>query len=404
MYDTIIVGARCAGSPLAMLLARKGYRVLLVDKATFPSDTLSSHTLAAFGVIHLQRWGLLDRLAATNTPPIHSQTFDTGSIVLRGSATGHVAPDYAPHRYVLDSLLLDAAVEAGAEVRMGFQVQELVWEGNRVVGIRGRTSDGALVTELASLVIGADGKHSFVARNVQASLYDTHPARTCQYYSYWSGVPMEDINVYVRDHCDILAWPTNQGLTLVGVNLPHERFHTFRTDIEGTFLRTLEQVPQLAERVRAGRREERFRGTADLPFFFRQSHGAGWALVGDAGSAQDPIGGHGMSNAFRDAEFLMEAIDAGLGGNRPLAMTLADYEQRRNEARRPMYEFIYALAALEPFPPQMQRLFAALQGNQPAIDRLFGALGGTVSLSEFFAPDNSERIMAGAEPVEEVAA
>jgi 2-polyprenyl-6-methoxyphenol hydroxylase-like FAD-dependent oxidoreductase len=285
MYDTIVVGARYAGSPLAMLLARKGYHVLLVDKATFPSDTLSSHTLTPSGIIRLQRWGLLDRLTATDTPPIHAQTLDAGSFVLRGSAEGRVAPDYAPRRFMLDPLLLAAAAEAGAEVRTGFRVQELVWEGDQVVGIRSRTSGGARVTERAPLVIGADGKHSFVARSVQASFYDTHPARTCQYYSYWSGVPVEDMTVYVRDHCDLLAWPTNQGLTLVGVNLPHEKFHAFRTDIEGTFLRSLEQVPQLAERVRAGRREEHFMGTADLPFFFRQSHGAGWALVGDAGSS-----------------------------------------------------------------------------------------------------------------------
>jgi 2-polyprenyl-6-methoxyphenol hydroxylase-like FAD-dependent oxidoreductase len=221
--------------PLAILLASKGYRVLLVDKATFPSGTLSSHTLAAFGVIHLQRWGLLDRLVATDTPPIHAQTPDAGSFVLRGTAVGHVAPDYAPRRFVLDSLLLDAAVEAGAEVCTGFQMQELVWEGNQVVGIRGRTPGGAMVTERAPLVTGADGRHSFVARSLQASLYDTHPARTCQYYSYWSGVPVEDLTAYLRDHCDILAWPTNQGLTLVGVNLPHERLHAFRSEIEGTF-------------------------------------------------------------------------------------------------------------------------------------------------------------------------
>jgi flavin-dependent dehydrogenase len=400
MYDTIVVGARCAGSPLAMLLARKGYRVLLMDKATFLSDTLSTHTLTQSGVIQLQRWGLLDRLAATDTPPIHAWTLDMGPFALRGTAAGHVAPDYAPRRRVLDPLLLDAATEAGAEVRMGFRVEELVWEGNQVIGIRGRTRGGASVKELAPLVIGADGKHSFVARSVQASLYDAHPARTCCYYSYWSGVPVEDLTVYVRDRCDILAWPTNQGLTLVGINWPQEKFHEYRTDIEGNFLRTLEQVPQLAERVRAGRREERLMGTADLPFFFRQSHGAGWALVGDAGSAQDSIGGLGISNAFRDAELLAEAIVAGLGGNRPLATTLADYEQRRNEATRPMYEFIYELAALAPLPPKMQRLFAALQGNQAATDRIFGVLGGTVSFREFFAPDNIERIMRRAELAE----
>jgi 2-polyprenyl-6-methoxyphenol hydroxylase-like FAD-dependent oxidoreductase len=126
MYDTIIVGARCAGSPLAMLLARKGYRVLLVDKATFPSDTLSTHSLTPDAVVYLKRWGLLDRLAATDTPPIHTQTFDAGSIVLRGTPAGHVAPLYSPRRHVLDPLLLAAAAEAGAEVRMGFRVQELL--------------------------------------------------------------------------------------------------------------------------------------------------------------------------------------------------------------------------------------------------------------------------------------
>jgi 2-polyprenyl-6-methoxyphenol hydroxylase-like FAD-dependent oxidoreductase len=396
MYDTIVVGARCAGSPLAMLLARKGYRVLLVDKATFPSDTLSTHSLTPDAVIYLQRWGLLDRLAATDTPPIHTQTLDAGSLVLRGTPAGQVAPFYGPRRRVLDPLLLDAAAEAGAEVRMGFRVQELVWEGNQVTGIRGRTPDGAMVTELAPLVIGADGKHSFVARSVQASFYDDHPARTCSYYSYWSGVPAEDMTVYVRDHCDILVLPTNEGLTLLAVHRPQEKFHAFRTDIEGNFLRTLEQVPQLAERVRAGRREERFMGTADLPFFFRQSHGAGWALVGDAGHTKDSIGGHGINDAFRDASFLVEAIEAGLGGNRLLATTLAEYEQRRNKAARPMYEFLYKLAALAPFPPEMQRLFTALQGNQPATDRLFGVLGGTVSFPEFFAPDNISRILTGA--------
>jgi len=400
MYDAIVVGARCAGSPLAMLLGRLGYRVLLVDKATLPSDTLSTHTLAQFGVIQLQRWGLLDRLAATDTPPIHFQTLDAGTFVLRGTAAGHVAPDYAPLRSVLDPLLLAAAAEAGAEVRMDFRVQEILCEGDQVIGIHGRTPGGAPVTEYASLVIGADGKHSFVARNVQASHYDTHPARTCCYYSYWSGVPVEDMTVYVRDQSDIIVVPTNQGLTLLAINWPHEKFHDYRMDIEGNFIRTLEQVPQLAERVRAGRREERFRGTADLPFFFRQSHGAGWALVGDAGYAHDSILGHGISNAFRDAELLAEAIDAGLGGNRPLATALADYEQCRNEAARPMYEFIYELAALAPFPPNMQRLFTALQGDQSATDRIFGVLGGTVSLREFFASDNIERIMRRAELAE----
>ncbi len=389
MYDIIVIGARCAGSPLAMLLARKGYRVLLVDKATFPSDTLSSHYIQQSGVIRLQRWGLLDRLAVTDTPPVRGFTFDVGPFALRGVPASHVAPDYCPRRRVIDLLLFEAAVEAGAEARMGFVVEELVWDGNRVIGIRGRTPGGATVTELAPLVIGADGMHSLVARSVQAPTYEARPGLTCNYYSYWSGVPVEDFELYSRDHCVFGVAPTNEGLTVVVTIWPREQFRTYRADIEANFLRTLDQAPQLAERVRAGRREERFMGTTDLPFFFRQPYGAGWALVGDAGYHRDPVTAQGMSDAFRDAELLAEAIDVGLGGIRPLDTALADYEQRRNEAVRPMYEFTHELATLEPPAPEMQQLFNDLHGDQAATDRFFGLLGGTVSFPAFFAPDNN---------------
>src|SRR5262249_45443341 len=161
-------------------------RILLVDKATFPSDTLSSHYIQQSGVIQLQRWGLLDRLATTDTPPVRGITFDVGSFALSSTPASHVAPDYCPRRRVIDLLLFKAAMEAGAEARMGFVVDELVWDGSRVVGIRGRASGGATVTELASLVVGADGMHSLVARSVQAPTYEARPGLTCNYYSYWS--------------------------------------------------------------------------------------------------------------------------------------------------------------------------------------------------------------------------
>jgi flavin-dependent dehydrogenase len=289
---------------------------------------------------------------------------------------------------VIDLLLLEAAIEAGAEVCMGFVVDELVWDGNRVVGIRGRAPSGVTVTELAPLVVGADGMHSLVARSVQAPTYETRPGLTCNYYSYWSGVPVENFELYSRDRCTFGVAPTNEGLTVVVTIWPKEEFHTYRADIEGNFLRTLDLAPQLAERVRAGRREERFMGTTDLPFFFRQPYGAGWALVGDAGYHRDPMTAQGMSDAFRDAELLAEAIDMGLGGGCPLDTALADYEQRRNEAARPMYEFTYELATLEPPTPEMQQLFNTLHGNQAATDRFFGLLGGTVSFPAFFATDN----------------
>jgi 2-polyprenyl-6-methoxyphenol hydroxylase-like FAD-dependent oxidoreductase len=400
MYDAIVIGARCAGAPTAMLLARKGYRVLLVDRDTFPSDHLSTHWIHQPGVARLERWGLRDRLAASGCPPITSISMDLGPFALRGTPPpyGDVAEAYCPRRTVLDKLLVDAAVEAGAELREHFSVQDLVWDGDRVSGITGRSASGTTVREQAHIVIGADGIHSLVARQVQAPTYNTKPALQCAYYSYWSGVPLDGVEFYPREHRGFGVLPTHHELTCIIVGWPHDEFHAYRADIEGNFLKTLELAPAFAERVRAGRREERFSGTADLPNFYRKPYGPGWALVGDAGYHKDPITAQGITDAFRDAELVAEAVDAGLSGKRPVAEAMAGYEQRRNEASMPLYEFTCQLAALEPPPPEMQQLFAALRYDREQTNRFFGVMAGTVPVAEFFAPENLRQIMeAGAQ-------
>lgn len=398
MYDAIVVGARCAGSPTAMLLARKGYRVLLVDRDTFPSDHLSTHWIHQPGVARLARWGLRERLAATGCPPITSITMDLGPFALRGTPPpdGSVAEGYCPRRTVLDKLLVESAVEAGAELREHFSVQDLIWDGDRVSGITGQSATGTTVTEQARMVIGADGLHSLVARQVQAPTYYTKPAFQCAYYSYWSGVPLDGVGFYPRTYRGFGTLPTHDGLTCIIVGWPHAEFHAYRADIEGNFLKTLELAPAFAERVRQGSREERFTGTADLPNFFRKPYGLGWALVGDAGYHKDPITAQGISDAFRDAELVAETVDAGLSGKRPIEEALAEYEQRRNEAALPIYEFTCQLAQLAPPPPEMQQLFAALHDNQEQTNRFLGTLAGTVSISEFFAPENIGRILGAA--------
>jgi flavin-dependent dehydrogenase len=399
MYDAIVVGARCAGSPTAMLLARKGYRVLLLDRDTFPSDHMSTHWIHQPGVARLVRWGLRERLVATDCPPITSMTVDLGPFALRGTPppADDMAEAYCPRRTVLDKLLVDAAVEAGAELREAFSVQDLVWEGDRVSGITGRSATGTTVREQARIVIGADGIHSLVARQVEAPSYHTKPTFACAYYSYWSGVPLDGVGFYPREHRGFGALPTHNGLTCIVVGWPHEEFHAYRADVEGNFLKTLELAPAFAERVRQGRREERFTGTAELSNFFRKPHGPGWALVGDAGYHKDPITAQGISDAFRDAELVAEAVDAGLSGRRPVEDAMAEYEQRRNEAALPVYEFTCQLATLEPPPPEMQQLFAALRGNQADTDRYMGLIAGTTPVPEFFAPENVGRIMGAAQ-------
>ena len=363
MYDVIVVGARCAGSPAAMLLARRGYRVLLVDKAAFPSDTMSTHFVQTGGVARLDRWGLLDQVKASNCPPIPRLLLDFGGTVFPVP----VPPDdgftesYCPRRTVLDTILVKAAVDAGAELREHVSVQELLFDGDQVIGIRARTHGGDTFSEQARIVIGADGMRSFVARGVQAPEYHVRGALGCGYYSYWSGVPVDGTEIYWRERRAILVFATNDGLTCIGTEWPNAEFDEFRADIEGNLLKTFDLTPTLGDRVRAGRREEKYIGTRDLQNFFRKPYGPGWALVGDAGYHKDPITGTGISDAFRDVEFLVEALDDGFSGRRPLDAALAQYERRRNEAALPMYELTCQLAALDKSPMEVAQIFAAMQ-------------------------------------------
>jgi 2-polyprenyl-6-methoxyphenol hydroxylase-like FAD-dependent oxidoreductase len=399
MYDAIIVGARCAGAPTAMLLARKGYRVLLVDKATFPSDTISTHIIWPHGAEILDRWRLLDRLAATGCPPIAlGLLFDVGPFALQGGVTDTNAGrgGFCPRRTVLDMLLVDAAVEAGVELREAFTVESLLRDGDRVAGIKGHGRTGGAVEERARVVIGADGVHSLVAKAVRAPAYDVKPPLTTNYYSYFSGFDAADLEEYVRDYHAVGCFPTHGGLTLIAVLWPASRFHEVRADIEGHVAKALELAPTVADRVRRARREEQWVGIAGVPNYFRHAHGPGWALVGDAAYAKDPITAHGISDAFVDADGLVEALDDGWCERRPLAGALRAHQARRDLRAKPMYDFTCQLATLEPPPPHLRQLFAALRGNQPAIDQFFSAITGSSPLPAFMNPENIGRIVAEA--------
>ena len=383
-YDAIIVGARCAGSPAAALLAGKGYRVLVVDRATFPSDTVSTHVLQPLGVAALARWGLLDRLVASGCPPIHTYTYDFGPFTLSGAPGTKDAPvAYCPRRTVLDKLLVDAAAEAGAEVREGFTVEAVVIEDGRVVGIKGRSKDGATVTERARVVVGADGRHSMVAAAVRPEQYHERPPLLAGYYTYWSGLPMDGrFETYIRPHRGFAAAPTNDGLTLTVGGWPHAEFEANKKDVEGHFLKMFDLAPSFAERIRHARREASFAGTP-VSNFFRKPFGPGWALVGDAGYNKDPITAQGISDAFRDVEALVSALDQSLTGTRPFDDAMGDYQRGRDQHVLPMYEFTCQLATLEPPPLEMQQLFGAIQGKQPAMDAFAQMNAGTISPMEF---------------------
>ncbi len=396
MYDAIIIGTRVAGATTAMLLARQGMNVLAVDRASFPSDTLSTNNIQLPGVARLERWGLLGPIAAAGTPAIRRVRFDPGPVVLEGRYPAFEGVDavYGPRRTLLDTLLVEAAREAGAEVRERFVVDELTFADGRVGGVRGRAHGaGADVVERARIVIGADGKRSLVARSVEAATYDEQRPRSIGYYTYWEGVALDGGEIYGRGRRLIGAWPTNDGLVMTYVAWPAEEFHAFRRDIERNLLATLDLAGDLGVRVRAGRRAERIYGSADLPNFFRVPFGPGWALVGDAGLTLDPITALGINDALRDAELLADAVVAGLGGAEPLAQALAGYQRERDRAALPMYRFTLELASFAPPKPEHEVLFRSLHGRQPEIDRFLGVLACAVSPADYFSAGSLRRLI-----------
>ncbi len=396
-YDAIVVGARCAGSPTAMLLAKKGYRVLVVDRSTFPSDILSTHLIHAPGVAALRKWGLLDRLVATGVPAINRYALDFGPFKIEGTprpADGS-STAYSPRRTILDKLLVDAAAQAGAEVREAFTVDEILVEDGRVTGIRGHSRDGQSVTERARVVIGADGRHSKVAEAVQAERYNERPRLEQAYYTYWSGLPTDALEVYIRPDRGFGVMPTHHGLSLVVVGWPIAEADAYKHDVEGNYLKTLELVPEFAERVRQAKREERFTGGSNLNFY-RKPYGDGWALVGDAGYEKDNITAQGISDAFRDAELCVTALDESFTGARSFDDAMSDYHRIRDEQTMPIFDFTCQMATLEAPPPEMQQLLGAVHGDADAMNDFVSLLAGTVSPVEFFSEDNVGKIFARA--------
>jgi flavin-dependent dehydrogenase len=333
---------------------------------------------------------------ATGCPPIRDYAFDLGPFVIRGRPGTDDAPmSYGPRRTVLDKLLVAAAAEAGAEIREGFAVENILIEGGRVIGIRGHGTRGGSVTEDARVVVGADGLHSTVAKAVEAERYHEKPALQASYYSYWSGIPMEGFEAYDRGDRGWAAWPTNDGLTLVIAGWPIAEFEDYRKDVEGNFMKTFERAPSFGQRMRDARREERFYGMS-VPNFFRKPYGQGWALVGDAGYNRDFITAQGISDAFRDAEACATALDESFAGRRSFEDAMEGYRTARDQHVLPTYEFTCQFARMQPPPPEQQQLMGAIHGNQEAMDGFAKMFAGVTSPAAFFSEENVGRIFAAA--------
>jgi len=374
-HDVVIVGGRVAGSATAMLLARLGHDVVVVDQASFPSDTVSTHSIARSGVVQLRRWGLLDAVLDSGAPAIRQITFHAlGDSVSRPvKLKGGIDFVVAPRRYMLDAIVANAAERAGADVRPGVTVTGVRRDRRgRAVGVYGHDHAGAPIDIGARYVIGADGLQSRVARSVGAAISEVRPADGATQYAYYAGIPWTGNEFFVGARSLAGVFPTHGGQACIWICNPSadakaaRRRTASRTEAFGELLER--SAPALAERLRHARRTSPVSGRLRMPNQLRQAFGPGWALVGDAGYHRDAVTGYGISDAFRDAEFLAVALDQALGSGAEETAALALYQQQRDQALREIFEITCRLAAYPAVPAfiELQKQLSAAIDKQAA--------------------------------------
>jgi 2-polyprenyl-6-methoxyphenol hydroxylase-like FAD-dependent oxidoreductase len=369
-YDAVVVGARCAGAATAMLLARQGLSVLLVDRDRHGTDTLSTLALMRAGVLQLHRWGLLDQIRAANTPAARSTSFFYGDeeITVPIKPRDGVDALYSPRRTVIDALLAEAAADAGADVLFGPRFTEIERASDgRVNGAVIQERDGTVRRVGAGIVIGADGRTSTVARLVEAPIYRQGTHACGVIYTFWPGLENAGNRWYYRPGVSAGAIPTNDGDTCLFTATPAARFQSeTRHDMEAGHRRVVQECSKdLARELEDAPPPDKFRGFPGLPGWIRQSHGPGWALVGDAGYFKDPVTAHGISDALRDAELLARAIGRGSD------QALAEYQSTRDELSEELFDITDAIASfdwdLEDLKPMHLKLSKAMNREVKAL-------------------------------------
>jgi menaquinone-9 beta-reductase len=394
-FDVVVVGARCAGSPLALMLARRGLSICLIDRAQFPSETPSTHVIQRCGVRVLDEMGVLDTILAAGAVPLDRMTMVIDDVV-RIEATLPEA-DYRQsslcvRRVTLDGLLVDAAAAAGAEVRTGLRVTGLITEGDRVTGV-----DTAAGPIHARLVVGADGRHSTVASLVGARKYHVAPAGKMFAWAYFDGVSDRQGHARIgrRGARGFLASPTDGDLYMAAIGIDMAEQARFHSDRDANFTAGIRAWPELADVLANGRRVGPIRVLTKWHGYFREAAGPGWVLVGDAGQFKDPTPGQGIGDALRQADRLAPAIEEGLGNSSPDA-TMRRWWQWRDDEAYEMYWFASDMGAAGAASPLTTRLMRDVADDPKAMQMLLGVLDHQIRPSQLFTRSRAARAAARA--------
>ncbi|HUS29842.1 MAG TPA: NAD(P)/FAD-dependent oxidoreductase [Kofleriaceae bacterium] len=392
-YDAIIVGARCAGAPLARFLARAGKKVALVDSATFPSDQpMSTHFIHPYGMRVLEDLGLAERIRDIS-PPVNLMRQDVGGHIVEF----RINPGGScPRRIDLDQVLLDGAREAGAEVRLGERVIEIIREKSRVVGVVTASREATRHELRGNVVVGADGRHSTIGDLVEAERYFEYVGPRGAYWAYWPRPKFFDEAPYngatmlrfVGEHFQFV-FPTNRDQLILGVGFPREELATWKTDPHAKLLEHLRSTPFFKPLVEAQPISKTL-GLTKAEYFFRRAAGPGWALVGDAGLFKDPTPGLGITDALRDAKNLAAAIIE--GGDQALER----YWRQRDVDSIELFNFARDMGELFYNNALTRMLFAKLETDPELGQRMVRVIEREISPYGAFKPSEVVRWTFGA--------
>ncbi|MBJ7328411.1 MAG: NAD(P)/FAD-dependent oxidoreductase [Solirubrobacteraceae bacterium] len=392
-FDAIVVGARCAGCATAIALARAGKRVIAVDRTAFPSDTLSTHLLFAGGVSELKELGALERAEASGAPRAPAAFMAAKEMeVTAGYTPNDQGINYglSVRRIELDMALVETAREAGAEVREKTKVTELLWENERVVGVTATGEDGEAYELRAPLVVGADGRKSFVARQLGVDEpYKQNPNKRACVFAYWKDNRPEwrPIMAQWREGDELgTAFPCNEGLVMVLLMPPVEDGPEYRKGLEEAYLRGVDKIPALRERLDGCEIASKVRISTDHPAFFRRSSGPGWALPGDAGHFKDPVTAQGIRDALRYGRRLGEHAAPAIGDPVALDRALRAWEKEREDDCLEIYQWTNLLARAETMNPVEEEAYRVMS-QQPGLARpMLDTFARTIRPSKAFSP------------------
>lgn len=397
-FDVIVVGGSVSGSPTATWLARKGHKVLLVEKAVFPRDTNSTHFIWPRGMSYLNRLGVAEKIRAC-TPHYKNLEVNIEGIALQGHVplqaikdrfkalhgddTGVVDYYAGPRRFYLDDVLLHEARNSGVEVREGTIVDALIVENDVVKGVRGVGADGQPLEARATLLVGADGRMSRFANHVAAEKTVVREKSTFAYYSYYSGINKAELAIHKKGRFGTAIFPTMENKHLVLVYGPTAWWSDFSKDAEANFIKTYEFVaPDVAALVKQGKRVEDFKAMGRMVAFHRKNWGPGWVLVGDAGSFKDQWTAMGITHALRDAELLSGYLDKFLNHDMTWERALSEYTRVRAEDYDEYWNLVCDGAEMNPYTKEQLAFFYGIKDDQDKVNQFMAQVGDTVRLSD----------------------